>query len=73
MLVSHYDSATNRFGASDHGTAVADLLETARALKSSPALKGDLSYFARTEQKPVAWRKGLCRRTPWAKKSIVSV
>jgi len=30
MLVSHYDSATNSFGASDNGTAVAALLETAR-------------------------------------------
>ena len=42
MLVAHYDSVPTGPGASDDGSAVAALLETARALKSGPPLKNDV-------------------------------
>lgn len=42
LLVAHYDTVPNSPGAGDDGSAVATLLETLRALKSSPALKNDV-------------------------------
>lgn len=42
MLVCHYDSVPTGPGASDDGSAVAALLETARALKAGPPLKNDV-------------------------------
>jgi len=42
VFVAHYDSAPTSLGASDDGTAVAALLEMARALKAGPPLKNDL-------------------------------
>jgi hypothetical protein len=42
MLVAHYDSVPTGPGASDDGSAVAALLETARALKAGPPLKNDV-------------------------------
>lgn len=45
MLVAHYDSVHNGFGASDDGAAVAALLETLRALKSGAALKNDVIFL----------------------------
>jgi hypothetical protein len=68
MLVSHYDSATNSFGASDNGTAVATLLETARALKSSPPLKDDLIFlFTDGEEAGLLGAKAFVDEHPWAK------
>jgi len=68
MLVSHYDSATNSFGASDNGTAVAALLETARALKSSPPLKDDLIFlFTDGEEAGLLGAKAFVDEHPWAK------
>ncbi len=45
LLVGHYDSAPNSPGASDDGSGVAALLETARALKSAPPLKNDVVFL----------------------------
>jgi hypothetical protein len=42
LLVAHYDSVPVGPGASDDGAAVAALLETARALRASPALRNDV-------------------------------
>ena len=39
LLVCHYDSVATAPGASDDGSGVATLLETARALQAGPALK----------------------------------
>ena len=45
LLVAHYDSATNSFGANDDGAGVVTLLETARALKSAGPLKNDVIFL----------------------------
>ena len=45
LLVAHYDSVPTGPGASDDGTGVAALLETARALKSGPPLKNDVVFL----------------------------
>ena len=42
LLVAHYDSVANSYGASDDGSGVAAILETMRALKAGPALKNDV-------------------------------
>lgn len=42
LLMAHYDSQPNTYGAADDGAGIAALLETARALKSSPQLKNDV-------------------------------
>jgi hypothetical protein len=45
LLMAHYDSLRNSFGASDNGAAVASLLETLRALKAGPPLKNDVIFL----------------------------
>lgn len=45
LLVSHYDSVSTSFGASDNGSGVGVLLETLRALKAGPALKNDVIFL----------------------------
>ncbi|HEX8160660.1 MAG TPA: M20/M25/M40 family metallo-hydrolase [Pyrinomonadaceae bacterium] len=45
LLVAHYDSVANSPGASDDGSGVASLLETARALKAAPPLKNDVLFL----------------------------
>ena len=42
LLVAHYDSVANSYGASDDGSGVATILETMRALTAGPALKNDV-------------------------------
>jgi len=42
MITGHYDSVSTGPGASDDGSAVATMLETARALKSWQSLKNDV-------------------------------
>lgn len=42
LLVAHYDSVANSYGASDDGSGVATILETLRALKAGPRLKNDV-------------------------------
>ncbi|MHB1134551.1 MAG: M28 family peptidase [Chloroflexota bacterium] len=43
-LDAHYDAATSGPGASDCGSCVAGLLETARALRAGPALRNDVIF-----------------------------
>jgi hypothetical protein len=45
LFVAHYDSAVTSPGASDDGAAVAALLETARALTTTPALRNDICFL----------------------------
>ena len=45
MLVSHYDSAPTSPGASDDGSGVTAMLETARALKAGAPLKQDVIFL----------------------------
>ena len=45
MLAAHYDSVPQSRGASDDGSGVATLLETARALTVSPRLRNDVIFL----------------------------
>jgi hypothetical protein len=45
LLVAHYDSRPNSYGASDDGAGVAALLETLRALKTAAPLKNDIIFL----------------------------
>jgi hypothetical protein len=45
LIAGHYDSQANTPGAADAGAAIAAMLETARALKDSPALKNDIVFL----------------------------
>lgn len=68
MLVGHYDSVPNGFGASDDGAAVAALLETVRALKSSAPLKNDVIFlFSDGEEAGLLGAYAFANEHPWAK------
>src|SRR5262249_32660881 len=45
LLMAHYDSVPSGPGASDDGSGVATLLETARVLKASPQLANDVIFL----------------------------
>lgn len=45
LLVGHYDSVPTGPGAADNGAAVATMLETLRALKTSAPLKNDVTFL----------------------------
>lgn len=45
LLVAHYDSVPTSFGASDDGSGVGVILETARALMASPRLRNDIEIL----------------------------
>ncbi|MDQ3803311.1 MAG: M28 family metallopeptidase [Acidobacteriota bacterium] len=52
LLAAHYDSGPNAPGASDDGSGVAALLETARALKATPPLKNDVVLLFTDGEEP---------------------
>lgn len=69
LFVSHYDSVPNAPGASDNGAAVAAMLETARALKTGPALKNDIVFlFTDAEELGLLGAKAFVKEHPLAKK-----
>lgn len=45
LIVGHYDSQPNAPGAADDGSAVAAMLEAARALKQNTSLKNDIIFL----------------------------
>jgi hypothetical protein len=68
LLAAHYDSVANSLGASDDGAAVAALLETLRALKSSAPLKNDVIFlFTDGEESGLLGARGFMNQHPWAK------
>jgi hypothetical protein len=68
LLVAHYDSVSTSPGASDDGAAVAALLETLRALKSSAPLKNDVIFlFTDGEENGLLGATAFVREHPWAK------
>nr|QEO74514.1 acetylornithine deacetylase [uncultured bacterium] len=68
LLVGHYDSRMNSFGASDDGAAVAAMLETMRALKSGAALKNDVIFlFTDAEEFGMLGAEAFIGQHPWAK------
>lgn len=52
LLLAHYDSAPNSPGASDDGSGVVTLLETARALKSGAPPKNDVIFLFTDGEEP---------------------
>lgn len=68
LLAVHYDSAPNSPGASDDGSAVAGLIEVARALKTLPPLKNDLIFlFTDGEEPGLLGAIGFVKQHPWAR------
>ena len=68
LLVAHYDSMPNSFGASDNGSSVATLLETLRALKSGPPLQNDVIFlFTDGEETGLLGARAFVNEHPWAK------
>ena len=67
MLVAHYDSVAGGPGANDDGTAVATLLETARALSSGPPPRNDvIVLFTDGEETGLLGAKAFVEEHPWA-------
>jgi hypothetical protein len=68
LLVAHYDTATKSPGASDDGSGVVVLLETLRALKTSPPLGNDvIALFSDGEEIGELGAKAFVYGHPWAK------
>jgi hypothetical protein len=67
VLVAHYDSMPNSFGASDNGSSVASLLETLRALKAGPPLKNDVIFlFTDGEENGLLGAQAFVAEHPWS-------
>ena len=68
MLVTHYDSVPSGPGASDDGSGVVTLLETARALKVCPQLKNDIIFLITdAEELGLVGAKAFIDEHPWVK------
>jgi hypothetical protein len=68
LLAAHYDSVPGGNGASDDGSGVAVLLETLRALKSSPPLKNDVIFlFSDGEEEGLLGARAFIEEHPAAK------
>ena len=68
LLVAHYDSVPAGPGASDNGSGVVTLLETARALKAGPPLRNDVIFlFSDAEEVGSLGAKAFVDEHPWAK------
>ncbi|MEA5597906.1 M20/M25/M40 family metallo-hydrolase [Rivularia sp. UHCC 0363] len=67
-LDAHYDSGATGPGASDCGSCVVTLLETARILKNEPSLKNDVIFvFTDGEENGDLGARGFVKEHPWAK------
>lgn len=68
LLVAHYDSVANSFGANDDGSGVATLLETLKALKAGPPLRNDVVFlFTDGEESGLLGAKAFATEHVWAK------
>lgn len=68
LLVAHYDTVPGAPGASDDGSSVAALLETARALKAGPPLNNDVIFlFTDAEEIGLMGAQAFVDEHPWAK------
>jgi len=68
MLVAHYDSVYRSPGAADDGAGVAAILETARALRTGPALKNDVFFLFTDGEEPGLLGADAVASLPWMKK-----
>ncbi|MET0626408.1 MAG: M28 family metallopeptidase [Pyrinomonadaceae bacterium] len=68
LLAAHYDSAPASYGASDDGSGVAALLETARVLTAGERLKNDVIFlFTDGEEAGLLGAHAFVNEHPWAK------
>jgi peptidase M28-like protein len=68
LLVTHYDSVNNSYGAADAGAGVAALLETLRALQAGARLRNDVIFlFTDGEEVGLLGAKAFVKDHPWAK------
>lgn len=67
LLLAHYDSQPNTFGAGDDGAGVAALLETARALQRGAPLQHDIIFLLTDGEEAGLYGAGAFMRHPWAK------
>ena len=68
LLVAHYDSVPTGPGAADDGAAVATMLETVRALKTSAPLKNAvILLFTDAEEFGLLGARAFVEQHPWAK------
>ena len=68
VLSAHYDAVPRSFGAGDDGAGVAAILETLRALASSPPLQRDLIIlFTDAEEEGLLGAEAFVSLHPWAK------
>lgn len=68
MLAAHYDSMPTAPGASDDGSGVAVLLETARALKAGPPPASDvILLFTDAEEIGLLGAQAFAKEHPWAR------
>lgn len=66
LLVAHYDSWPQAFGASDDGAGVVTLLETLRALKAGSPLKNDVIFlFTDGEESGLLGANAFVEEHPW--------
>ncbi len=67
LLVGHYDTVQNSPGASDDGSAVAVILETARALQTRGPLNNDIIFlFSDGEETGTLGARAFTSQHPWA-------
>lgn len=68
LLMGHYDTVITSAGAGDNGAGVACLLETLRALQSSPQLKNDVVFlFTDGEELGLVGSRAFVAQHPWSK------
>jgi hypothetical protein len=68
LLAAHYDSVPTSYGASDDGSGVATLLETAHALKNGARLRNDVIFlFTDGEEVGMLGARAFVNEHPWAK------
>jgi hypothetical protein len=74
LLVAHYDSVAQSFGASDDGSSVATLLETLRTLKAGEPLQNDVIFlFTDAEEPGLLGAKSFVAEHPWAKDAALAL
>ncbi len=68
LLVAHYDTVPDAPGASDDGSGVTTILETARALKAGAPLKNDVIFLLTDgEEVGLMGARAFVGEHPWAK------
>jgi hypothetical protein len=74
LFVTHYDSVPTGPGASDDGSGIATLLETARALRAGTPPRNDIIFlFTDGEELGLVGARAFAEEHPWAKDVAVVI